>query len=232
MIVIEGVAQASSAAPPIVSSRVPAAVGAWLGHVHGVAVTPGVTRVSPSADTAELLLIVRTVSVGLVAYPGVPGLIWIQGSEATTAARRTALRRAFVSACCRSVVSVLKLADLGVEPPDDATCRRPRWAVAVVGRLPRKIRRESWWGKLLKTALISSSVIWWSRSRPKVNATMDTYSEPAGAKLGKDNPACSSGDCNNQDGNDDPACRVDHIGSKDGARLRTQRRCSRSWLAS
>lgn len=56
----------------------------------------------------------------------VPGLIGIEGSEPTTSAGRTAAEALLVGAGGGPVVAVLELADLVVEPADDAAGRRSR----------------------------------------------------------------------------------------------------------
>jgi hypothetical protein len=56
----------------------------------------------------------------------VPGLIGVEWSEPTTSAGRTAAEVLLVGAGGGPVVAVLELADLVVEPADDAAGRRPR----------------------------------------------------------------------------------------------------------
>lgn len=83
---------------------------------------------------AQLLLLIvpsRSVVVGLVADPGVPGLVRVERAEAAAPAPARARGATLVRAGGGPVVALLELADLVVEPADDAAWCRGRRAVGV-----------------------------------------------------------------------------------------------------
>lgn len=133
-IIVEGIVKPPGRTTRSASSLV-CAVGAIIWHVHCVAVAP---CTSILGCVPQLLLVVRTVAVSLSADTRVPCLIWVERSEAATTTWRTtaALERRLVCARCGAVVAVLELAELVVEPADNAARRRTR-PVARIGRFPR-----------------------------------------------------------------------------------------------
>lgn len=88
----------------------------------------------------ELLFFVVSVAVGFIAYTRIPGLVGIERAKASTPAT-PALKRPLVCTGRGTIVSVLDLANLIVEPANDAAGSWLRGAVGGFVSFPRQIRR-------------------------------------------------------------------------------------------
>jgi hypothetical protein len=108
-------------------------------EVHIVATTAAAAAVVLGvATSAELLFFEVPVAISFVTYSRIPSFIGVERAKTTTSATPT-MKRLLVRASCGSIISVLDLAHLIIEPADDAA-RCWLWrAVWAVISFPRQI---------------------------------------------------------------------------------------------